>query len=266
MPLTHVATSALSPSERGAFRTDGYVVVRQLAPAEVCQAMRELTLRHLDEPRSPVEYEADTHYPGAPTSRHAPGGRTIRRLLQAYARDPLFRNWVESPSIGNRLRQLLGGPIALSQAHHNCVMTKQPAFSSVTGWHQDMRYWAFERPELVSVWLALGPERVDNGCLLVIPGSHNASFARDQYDDALFFRTDRDANREVLAQQVAVELEPGDVLFFHCRLLHAAGRNTTPSAKLAAVFTFHRQDNHALPGTRSASIPSVSLDSAERVT
>lgn len=256
----------MSPSELDAFRAHGYIVVRQLARPEVCEQMRQMALSHLVNSSLPVEYEADTRYPGAPAALDAPGGRTIRRLLQAYNRDPVFRTWVESQPLGDRLRQLLGGPIALSQAHHNCVMTKQPGFSSVTGWHQDMRYWAFERPELISVWLALGPERVDNGCLLVIPGSHNASFARDQYDDALFFRTDRDDNQQLLARQVAVELEPGDVLFFHCRLLHAAGRNTTPSAKLAAVFTFHRQDNHALPGTRSASIPSVILDATERVT
>ena len=259
MSVIQASASALSPAELDAFRADGFLVVRRLASADVCREMRQLTLRHLAEAQLPIEYEADTHYPGAPSALDVPGGRTIRRLLQAYARDAVFRQWVESPELGDRLRQLLGGPIALSQAHHNCVMTKQPAFSSVTGWHQDIRYWAFERPELVSAWLALGTENVDNGCLRVVPGSHLSAFDREQYDDALFFRTDRDDNRQMLARQVRVMLEPGDVLFFHCRLLHAAGRNATTVPKLAAVFTFYRQDNHALPDTRSASLPGVSL-------
>jgi len=107
-------------------------------------------------PVDPVEYEADTRYDGAPTDRHAVGGRTVRRLLQAIARDTVFEQWATSPAITQRLHQLLGPRLAVSQAHHNCVMTKHPAFSSATGWHQDMRYWSFNRPELISTWLALG--------------------------------------------------------------------------------------------------------------
>ena len=75
-------------------------------------------------------------------------------------------------------------------AHHNCVMTKQPRFSSDTGWHQDVRYWHFERPELVNVWVALGDETPENGCLRVIPGTHAGTFRPEQFDAAKFLRAD----------------------------------------------------------------------------
>lgn len=246
-------------SEVEQFHRDGFVIVAGAADSAVCERMRALAERHLAVPVDPVEYEADTRYPGAPASREASGGRTVRRLLQAYARDPLFRDWARSEPIARRLGQLLGPAVELSQAHHNCVMTKAPAFSSVTGWHQDIRYWSFERPELVSAWLALGPENEENGCLRVVPGSHRIEFRRDQYDAALFFRDDTAENRAILDRQVSVELGPADVLFFHARLLHAAGRNHTPLTKLALVFTFHAADNRPLPGSRSASLPGIRL-------
>jgi phytanoyl-CoA hydroxylase len=66
------------------------------------------------------------------------------------------------------------------------MMTKNPSYSSITNWHQDIRYWSFERPELVSVWLALGREYFENGCLLVLPGSHAMEFAAEQFDENLF--------------------------------------------------------------------------------
>jgi phytanoyl-CoA hydroxylase len=157
------------------------------------------------------------------------------------------------------LRQLLGPAIDLSQAHHNCVMTKNPAFSSATGWHRDIRYWSFERPDLVSAWLALGSEHADNGGLLLVPGSHRLELSPDRYDEAFFFRTDLDRNRSILANQVPAALEAGDVLFFNARLLHAAGRNATGDRKLAVVFTFHATDNRPVPGTRSASLPDIPL-------
>ena len=55
-----------------------------------------------------------------------------------------------------------------------------------------------------------------------------------------------------------MELEAGDVLFFHCRLFHAAGKNRSGEVKLSAVFTYHTAgSNRPIPGTRSDRYPSV---------
>jgi len=245
--------------ELAQFARDGYVIARGLAPAAMVARMREVALAHLAEARLPVEYEADTHYPGAPAALDAPGGRTVRRLLQAYARDEAFREWAVSSLIAARLTQLLGPRVELSQAHHNCIMTKDPAYSSITHWHRDIRYWSFAKPELVSVWLALGEEHDKNGCLLLLPASHCMEFRADQLDAAQFLRTDLDENRTLLQTQISAELHAGDVLFFHCRLFHAAGHNQTADTKLSVVHTYHAADNRPLPGTRSASLPDVPL-------
>ncbi len=248
-----------TPEQIAEFHRDGYQIVRGLVPAEACARLRAIAERDLAAAVPPVEYEADTQYPGAPQSLEAPGGRTVRRLLQAYARDAGFREWATAAPIVTRLKQLLGPQIALSQAHHNCVMTKDPAYSSLTSWHRDIRYWSFERPELVSVWMALGEERRDNGCLLLLPGSQAMDFDASRLDDVQFLRTDVAENAALLETQVSAELNPGDVLFFHCRLFHAAGSNRAVRTKFSAVFTYRAQDNPPLPGSRSSGLPDVAL-------
>lgn len=258
--LISSAMPAFSADEIAAFNEHGYAIVRGLARAERCAAMKAVAEQHLAYAVQPVEYEADVHYPGAPASYDAPGGHTIRRLLQAYARDPVFAQWATNAGIVTRLHQLLGAHVMLSQAHHNCIMTKQPRFSSETLWHRDLRYWAFEKPALISVWLALGKETVENGCLLVLPGTHTMTFNTEQLDDKQFLRTDAAANQPLLRTQVPVELEAGDVLFFHCQLFHAAGNNRTRGIKYSPVFTYHTADNHPLAGTRSNSLPDIPLD------
>jgi phytanoyl-CoA hydroxylase len=142
--------------------------------------------------------------------------------------------------------------IAVVQAHHNCIMTKYPRFGSETGWHQDIRYWSFEQPVLINAWLALGPESPEQGGLRVVPGSHRMTFGPDQFDDALFFRPGHPGNRSILADAIDIELDRGDVLFFHCRLLHAAGCNRSAEVKRSLVFTYNRTDNPPLPDSRSA--------------
>lgn len=250
---------SFAPSEVEQFARDGFIIVRGMAGAEQPRELLAATLDDLRNAVAPVEYEAELNYPGAPESRAAEGGGTIRRLRQAYDRHPAFARWASSPDLLARLRQLLGRQVVMPLAHHNCVMTKQPQYSSDTGWHQDIRYWSFTRPELVSVWLALTPEHADNGCLWVIPGSHRLELDAGRFDAATFFREDLPENQALIRQRVMVELEPGDVLFFHCRTLHAATRNHTGESKYSLVFTYRPADNPPLPGSRSASFAEVNF-------
>ena len=242
-----------------AFARRGYIVVPGLAAAAAVAAMRDASLEALDPLAGPVEFEAEVGYPGAPKRGQA-GDATPRRLLHAYARHRSFREWSASPAVARILRRLFGeARVLLSQCHHNCVMTKHPGYSSATLWHQDVRYWSFERPDLVSVWLALGTETPANGALKVLPGSNRLDLDPERLDDELFLRPDLAANRQLIDTAVPVNLQPGDALFFSGRLFHAAGRNETSQVKLSVVTTYHTADNHPLPGTRSARYPAVEL-------
>ena len=237
-------------------REFGFAVARQVVDPALVRGIREIALRDRDRRVPPFELEAELSYPGAPDMGGA-GAGTIRRLLQAHGRGPALTHWLTDPAMLAVIRELFGPTIACPLAHHNCLMTKEPQFSSETGWHQDVRYWSFARPDLCSVWLPLGPERERNGALRVVPGSHRETFPPDRFDDAKFFRADHPENAAWLDCQLTVELDVGDVLFFHARTLHAAGRNRTDEAKFAAVFTFRPIDNPPEPGSRSASLPEL---------
>ena len=235
------------------FRENGYLIERSLAAEATVDAMNAVINETVNPALAPVEYEADVHYPGAPASKSAPGGQTPRRLLNAYARDVVFRDWARSPEVVGRLQQMLDcRQVMVSQNHHNCIMTKHPGYSSVTSWHQDMRYWSFDQPELVSVWLALGTESPDNGGLLLIPGSHKLDLPRGRLDAALFLRTDIPDNESLIENAVPAELQAGDTLFFHCRTFHAASQNDSQALKKSLVYTYHCEQNRAIPETRSA--------------
>ncbi|HEV8000582.1 MAG TPA: phytanoyl-CoA dioxygenase family protein [Planctomycetaceae bacterium] len=256
---TDSSSEAFSPEEVAQFERDGYFVARRLASEALCARMLEVTRDGLQREVPPVEYEADLNYPGAPPSLDAAGGHTVRRLKQALSRDFCFVEWASAPPLVNRLRQLLGPAVVMPLAHHNCIMTKEPRHSSDTGWHQDIRYWSFERPELVSVWLALTPETTRNGCLRLIPGSNRLSLDRGRFDQDLFLRPELPENQALIAQAVWAELEPGDVLFFHARTFHAASRNHTDRPKFSVVFTFRGAENPPKPGSRSSSLPELVL-------
>lgn len=242
-----------SDRTRTDFGRDGFAIVRGLCPAETVASMRAAVERDLVGPVGPVEFEADVAYPGAPARRDQPGGDTVRRLLDALGRSAVFARWACSAAVTAFVRDALAAvDIRVVRAHHNCIMTKAPEFSSATGWHQDLRYWSYQRPELVNAWTALDAEAPDNGGMRLIPGSHRALFPDESFDDDRFFREDVPANRHWIDRAVQADLAPGDVLFFHAGVLHAAGANRTEARKRAVVFSYRDAANQPLPGTRSA--------------
>lgn len=242
------------------FQRDGYVVFQGMQGSERVQQLRAAIALHLNPPLAPLEFEADVKYPGSPESQWVLGGQTPRRLLSLYSRDAVFRESAADPRIVSVLQALMGGTgVMLSQNHHNCIMTKMQGFSSETQWHQDIRYWQFDRPELISVWTALGSESIANGALRMIPGTHLGDFDRGRFDARLFLRPELEENAALIERAIDCELEAGDVVFFHSRVFHAAGRNTTEQAKLSMVYTYHASDNKAIPATRSSRFPSIPL-------
>ncbi len=254
-------TSSLNDIDAAAFERDGYIVVRNMVAEKRCGELRNIASDHLKQLIAPIEFEVDVSYPGAPLDANSPGADTSRRLLQTFARDEAFRLWALDPEVKRILSGLLqtDEDLSVSQCHHNCIMTKAPGFSSVTLWHQDNRYWAFDYENLVSVWLALGEEGKVNGCLRVIPGSHKLGLDSGRFDSAMFLRPDLAENKLLIQQGRTVELGPGDVLFFHSRLFHAAGRNLSDETKLSVVFTYHQTSNKPIRNTRSARFPSIIL-------
>ena len=248
----------LTDQEVEQFKQDGYLIKRQLIDMTLLNELRNQVKNQLKLRLPPFELEAEVGYPKAPESVEAEGGRTIRRLLLAYSRDASFREWAKNKVVKNVLQQLLDSKlIYLVQSHHNCIMTKQPQYSSKTGWHRDIRYWKFSDDLLINSWLSMGDENNANGCLKVLPGSHALEVRNDMVDKELFLNESHPEAQPWLDGAVDVELAAGDVLFFHARLFHAANDNQTEQAKFSLVNSYHGEGNQPLENSKSTTYEEI---------
>lgn len=255
-----MTTLLLSPQEKTQFTQQGFLIKRQFVARDTVAELHKHALADLHNRVKPFELEVQVHYPGAPKSIRAAGGDTIRRLRMAYTRGACFKHWAENPRVSTIVKSLLDADrVLLTQSHHNCIMTKQPQFSSETHWHKDVRYWHFSSDALVNTWLALGSEHKGNGCLQILPGSHLWQPETCQLDEALFLKKDLPENQSWLDKAVHVELEAGDVLFFHAAAFHAAGRNQSDQPKIALVLTYHGDSNPPLEDTQSTRFTEIEL-------
>jgi len=257
----------LSSEELERFERDGFLLLPQFANHEMCDTIKDIAMAHLKHKVPPIETE--TEYVSkskeerkriSDANSHLQERVTVRRLRQVYHRDRVFKEWMESEKIRPILKQILKENPTITIAHHNSIMTKMPHTSTQTMWHQDFRYWHFENDNLVSVWLALDSEDSQNGVLEFIPGSHKMKFDISQFDEKEYFKEDIEPNISLIDTKVSHNLQKGDVVLFHCKLLHRANKNTTNEPKISFVYTVKGSSNKALPNTRSTEFIEVELD------
>ena len=258
----------LTPEELDAFNTNGFLILRNFADQQECEAILDVAKVHLKYQIEPIETEIDygkksqeyrtevTDY----NSMQKDSRITVRRLRQVYDRDILFKNWMENKKIRPILKQVLNDDVVITTAHHNSIMTKMPFGSTETSWHQDRRYWSYEGNNLVSVWLALDEENRENGVLEFITGSHKMNFSESQFGEKEYFLTEHPENKLLIETKKSTVLHRGDVVIFHCKLLHRANENRTDKPKISFVYTVKGKKTKVLKGSRSAEYREISLD------
>ena len=256
----------LSNEQLQQFNQDGFLILRDFADKEKCEAILDVAKVHLKHKIEPIETEVG--YGGKSKEYRTDvadysseeAGTTVRRLRQVYGRDILFKEWMEDEKIRPVLQQILNDKVVITTAHHNSIMTKMPHQSTQTRWHQDRRYWRYSNDNLVSIWLALDNEYNENGVLEFIPGSHRMAFGCDQFDEKDYFLEELDQNIPIIEKKVSRTLEKGDVVLFHSLLLHRANKNDTDKPKISFVYTVKGASTKVIEGTRSAEYPEVTLE------
>lgn len=258
---------SLTPAEIKSFHEDGFFILRNFLDRASCEAILDVALAHLKHKVEPIESEID--YSGKSqeyrtdvadyNSLEAKEKLTVRRLRQVYDRDILFKAWMENEKIRPILEQLLEDDVVLTTAHHNSIMTKMPFSSKETSWHQDRRYWSYSDDNLVSVWLALGEENSQNGVLEFIPKSHKMEFTQEHFGEKEYFKEDFPFNQKLIEGKFSSNLNQGDVVLFHCKLLHRANKNSSTKPKLSFVYTVKGMRTKALEGSRSAQFREIFL-------
>jgi phytanoyl-CoA hydroxylase len=255
----------LTQEQLETFHQNGFLVLRDFANQEKCEAILDVAKVHLKHKIEPIETEVGydekskafrTDVTDYSQEEH---GVTVRRLRQVYSRDILFKAWMEDEKIRPILQQILDDQVVITTAHHNSIMTKMPHESTQTRWHQDRRYWSFSDDNLVSVWLALDEEYTKNGVLEFIPGSHKMQFDEKQFDEKEYFSETFEVNQEIIAKKVSTQLHRGDVVIFHSLLLHRANKNSTDRAKISFVYTVKGLKTEATPETRSSKFTEIPL-------
>ena len=168
--------------------------------------------------------------------------------LQSWQYDRVLWQFAKHPKIIKYIESIIGSDI---RAHHFMEINKPSdpgMLSSRHPLHQDQWYFPFAPSKyIVCAWTALQPIHRNNGCLIVIPGTHKYNKqlkiggkllphsypkawigpVNKAYHGIQLDNNDDVTINQLLSRRVHLEMGPGDTVFFHPLLFHGSGANLT---------------------------------------
>ena len=227
-----MTTFELTPQLIDDFHQDGYLIVRELFdPQEIAGLLRFA--------------KADATLADEAYVRRDSGGGETRLALRNDLDDTVpYTAVVRSQRIVQAMQILLGDEV---YHYHHKMMIKQPRIGGAWEWHQDYGYWynfGCLFPDMGSCMVAVDQATTENGCLQVLKGSHKLG----RVDHVrIGEQVGADPERVKAARQrfelVAVELEPGDGLFFHGNLLHCSDQNHSEHPRWSLINCYNTRHN-----------------------
>lgn len=226
-----MAKGSITDQQVREYEENGYVLVKgMLEPEEIA-----LLSKAAHEDRA-----LDKHSYGKADGE----GGTVRLSLWNHPGDTIYGTIARCESIVNSAEKLLSGEV---YHYHSKMIMKDAKVGGAWAWHQDYGYWYQNGvlfPLLCSAFIAVDRATRENGCLQVIAGSHQLGrlehVLTGEQAGADHSRVDEALKRLPL---VYVEMEPGDVLFFHCNLLHRSDQNHSDHPRWSMICCYNAARN-----------------------
>jgi len=228
-----MAYTRLSASQKAQYDQDGYLIVRNFLNPEEVSLLYGLATGDTVLRNNAFEFKDQS-------------GKHTKLTLWFTPGDDTFGLFTRSERMVDAAQTLLGeGEVC---HFHSKLMQKEPKTGGAWEWHQDYGYWyknGFLYPDaMFSIMTALTEATEQNGCLQVLKGSHKMGrfehlFAGEQQGADMPFVEEA----LKMCEKVYVELNPGDILFFHSNLLHMSEANLSDKPRWSLISAYNLSYN-----------------------
>lgn len=166
---------------------------------------------------------------------HTPEQPRVRRIKTPHKLHPIFWEIVKHSKLKSILRALLGPNVRL---HGSKLNMKLPHCGAAVEWHQDWAFYPHTNDDVLAVGVMLDDIDVDNGPLLVLPGTHRTDKIWDHHQDGRFCGAmDPAATPDLdFSQAVACTGKAGSCSFHHARLVHGSAQNISEKSRQLLLY------------------------------
>jgi ectoine hydroxylase-related dioxygenase (phytanoyl-CoA dioxygenase family) len=198
---------------RQAFEADGYFVARSLFTADEIEGFRAHYEAFRVEGRFSDDNIADP-VSDDPLKR-------FPRQMQMHREDPVSLDFLCDLRIDTVISELTGySPMAVQTMFYF-----KPPSARGQALHQDNFYLKAAPSTCIAAWLAVDDCDEENGCLMVVPGTHDLPTMCLSKSDTTKSFTSVEVSLPEGMSPVPVVMKAGDVMFFNGQVIHGSNPN-----------------------------------------
>ena len=159
-------------------------------------------------------------------------------LTEPHPKNPFWLELCRHPSVLDAVESVLGPDILLIMSH---LIVKRAGDGLPVAWHQDNTYWhSVEGTDVTTVWLAIDDTDCDNGCMQVIPCTHEGYPEMEKIssgeDDLLGLKVE--VSPEMEEGAVCLEMKAGSLSVHDSFVLHGSEANTSGHRRAAYTMRY----------------------------
>ena len=235
-------TQYMTEDQKQSWNNSGYILIPNFVNKKFCDDMNN-EVREIIKSIIPKDSAFSHAYAGEghiairemkPSDNAKTIEDEISKLFRIHSKG-IFNSFIKNEKLVNLLEDILGPDIDcfLSQ-----FIFKNPGAWGQP-WHQDSSYFPFDKEPQVAAWLATSEATLENGCLVVLPGSHQEHLHEhlpDERKGSNYGYTE--IKDHDFSHETPMTLNTGDLLLFHSFLMHKSFDNKSNSRRTAMVYHF----------------------------
>lgn len=176
---------------------------------------------------------------------HTPAAPKVRRIKAPHKHFDYFNRLVRHPGITATLAALIGPNIRLHGAKLNM---KSAGYGAAVEWHQDWAFYPHTNDDVLATGILLDDCDIENGPMLMIPGSHRGKLYDHHADGAFCGAITGELNQIAFDKAVPLVGKAGSMSIHHARTLHGSAQNTSRKPRRLLLFEFTAADAWPLMG------------------
>ncbi len=251
MSVNYIINGNLTDKNKEFYQDQGYLVANQLLIPSEIEILNQETIEIFRGNRGDIEGIVKM-------AENASEEEVLKSYIAIHFPHKIsdvILNYVKHKKVSEILSGIISPNVKCMQS---MLFVKAPRKRGQS-WHQDEFYIPTRDRSLTGVWIAMDDATIENGCLWVIPGSHNEGYIRKRVRNKNDEFSDNDVcDLSPYSEEndaIPVEVKKGDVVFFNGYLLHSSLRNKTKSRFRRALVNHYMSAESMLSWDWDGNIP-----------
>src|SRR5580692_10920357 len=224
----------LSPTDHAMYRSDGFIVLPDILTRDEVEALRRVTEEFVRDARSVAANDdiydlEDTHSAAEPR---------VRRIKTPHLHHSEYAAAARHPKIIEVLTDLWG-TVRFDTGKLNM---KSAGFGAPVEWHQDWAFYPHTNDDLAAVGVMFDDMAIENGPLMIIPGSHRGPIY-DHHANGVFCGAMDPENHDVdYGKAMPLLGKAGSITVHHVRAIHGSAPNVSDRDRRLLLLQFRSAD------------------------